>query len=167
MLVDLQLRGWQSLGSLLVYRIVRVVYLCLVLLITHGWPHLQALPAAVSLPLLLLPLALPRPLPSSQVILQPPESPAALTQGPELRYHIYKHLAALLVDYQWFRCVLDSGSRPVMPQPSEDLGRWVRGAMMTPLPKPILVLQFSYVLICPSVITAVGRLGEGMERRLH
>ncbi len=40
MLVDLQLRGWQSLGSLLVHRIVRVIlviYLCLVLLITHGW----------------------------------------------------------------------------------------------------------------------------------
>ena len=37
-LVDLQLRGWQSLGSLLVHRIVRVVYLCLVLLIAHGWP---------------------------------------------------------------------------------------------------------------------------------
>jgi hypothetical protein len=38
MLVDLQLRGWQSLGSLLVHRIVRIVYICLVLLITHGWP---------------------------------------------------------------------------------------------------------------------------------
>mgnify|MGYP003637517001 CR=1 FL=1 len=27
-LVDLQLRGWQSLGSLLVLGIVRIVYLC-------------------------------------------------------------------------------------------------------------------------------------------
>ncbi len=37
-LVDFHLRSWQSFGSLLVYRIVRVVYLYLVLLITHGWP---------------------------------------------------------------------------------------------------------------------------------
>jgi hypothetical protein len=37
-LVDLQLRGWQSLGSLLVHRIVHFVYLCLLLLITQGWP---------------------------------------------------------------------------------------------------------------------------------
>lgn len=77
----------------------------------------QALPAAVSLPLPLLPLALLRPLPSSQVILQPPESPAA--QSRELRYHIDKHLAALLVYYR-FRCVLDSGSRPVVPRPTKD-----------------------------------------------
>jgi hypothetical protein len=122
-IVDLQLCGWQSLSSLLVHRIVRIVYLCLVLLITHGWPYLQALPATVSLPLLLLPLALPRQVPSSQVILQPPEFPTAPTQGPELGYYIDKHLAALLVDYQWFRCILDSGSRPVIPRPSKDLGR--------------------------------------------
>ncbi|CZR65257.1 uncharacterized protein PAC_15157 [Phialocephala subalpina] len=56
-------------------------------------------------------------------LLQPPESPAAPTQGPELGYHADKHLAALLVDYQWFRRVLDSGSRPVVPRPNEDLGR--------------------------------------------
>jgi hypothetical protein len=30
---------------------------------------------------------------------QQPESPAALTQGFGLGYHINKHLAALLVDY--------------------------------------------------------------------
>jgi hypothetical protein len=64
-----------------------------------------------------------RQVPSPQVILQPPESPAAPTQGPKLGYHVHKYLAALLVDYQWFRCVLDSGSRPAVPQPSEDLGR--------------------------------------------
>jgi len=37
-IVDLQLLGWQGLSGLLVHRIVRVVYLYLVLLITHGWP---------------------------------------------------------------------------------------------------------------------------------
>jgi hypothetical protein len=42
-IVDLQLRGWQSFSSLLVHRIVRVVHLCLVLLITHGWPPCKLL----------------------------------------------------------------------------------------------------------------------------
>ena len=37
LIVDLQLLGWQSLSSFLVHRIVRVVCLCLVLMITHGW----------------------------------------------------------------------------------------------------------------------------------
>jgi hypothetical protein len=112
---DPQSRGWQSLSGLR-----------LPLPGSADHPRLatlQALPAVVSLPLSLLPLALPRQVPSSHVILQPPESLAAPTQGPELGYHIDKHLAALLVDYQWFRCVLDSGSRPVVPRPSEDLGR--------------------------------------------
>jgi hypothetical protein len=35
---DPQSRGWQSLSGLLTQRIVRAVYLCQVLLITHGWP---------------------------------------------------------------------------------------------------------------------------------
>jgi len=48
-LVDLQLHGWQSLGSLLVHRIVRVVYLCLVLLITHNWPRKPRAAPAVAL----------------------------------------------------------------------------------------------------------------------
>jgi len=43
-MVDLQLRGWQSLSSLLVHRIGRVVYLCQVLLITHGWPPCKLAP---------------------------------------------------------------------------------------------------------------------------
>jgi hypothetical protein len=36
-LVDLQLFGWQSLGSLLIHRVVYIIYFYLVLLITHGW----------------------------------------------------------------------------------------------------------------------------------
>jgi hypothetical protein len=31
-------------------------------------------------------------------------------------YHIDKHLVALLVDYQWFHFVLDTGSRLAMPR---------------------------------------------------
>jgi hypothetical protein len=62
----------------------------------------------------------------------------------ELEYHVDKYLVALLVYYCWFRCVLDSGSHPLVPQLSEDLGRLVRWPMMTllaPLPKPTLVLS--------------------------
>ena len=42
-IVNLQLLGWQSLSSLLVHRIVRIVYLYLVLL---DHPRLAALQAA-------------------------------------------------------------------------------------------------------------------------
>jgi hypothetical protein len=77
-------------------------------------PTLQALPATVSLPLPLLPLALPRQVPSSQVILQLPESPATPTQGPELG--IDKYPVALLVDYQQFRYIPESRSYPEEPK---------------------------------------------------
>jgi hypothetical protein len=33
--------------------------------------------------------------------------------------------------------------------------------------KALVSYQFSHVLICPFIIAAVGRLGEGVERRLH
>jgi hypothetical protein len=62
----------------------------------------------------------------------------------ELEYHVDKYLVALLVCYYWFRCVLDSGSRPIVPQLSEDLGRLVRWPVTTPLApllKPTLVLS--------------------------
>jgi hypothetical protein len=125
---DLGLRGWQRLDGFLVFRVVRVDDLDQVLLSTTA--GCRALPAAVSL-LLLLPL--------------PTQSPAAPTPQDSGLCHIEKYLAALLVCYRWFRCVLDSGSRPVvLPQLSEHLGRLVRWAMMTslaPLPKPTLVLS--------------------------
>jgi hypothetical protein len=33
----------------------------------------------------------------------------------ELEYYVDKYLVALLVCYYWFRCVLDSGSRSLVP----------------------------------------------------
>jgi hypothetical protein len=33
----------------------------------------------------------------------------------ELEYHVNKYLVALLVYYYWFRCVLDSRSRSLVP----------------------------------------------------
>jgi hypothetical protein len=38
LLVDLELRGWRSLGGGLVFRVVRVDDLHQVLLITRSWP---------------------------------------------------------------------------------------------------------------------------------
>jgi hypothetical protein len=62
----------------------------------------------------------------------------------ELEYHINKYIMALLVYYYWFYCVLDSGSRPLVPQLSKGLGRLVRRPVttpLTPLLKPTLVLS--------------------------
>jgi hypothetical protein len=37
LIVDLQLRGWQGLGGLLVYRVIHAHDLYQVLLVTHSW----------------------------------------------------------------------------------------------------------------------------------